>query len=76
VHLPSETGDVVDKEKLKRFKITEREAEIVELLRQGLTYNQISDKLCISVYTVNNHVANIYSKVGANNRIDLLRVLF
>jgi DNA-binding CsgD family transcriptional regulator len=76
VHLPNEAGPALSKDKLQRFKVTEREAEIIELLRQGLAYKDISDRLCISVNTVNNHVANIYSKVGAKNRIDLLRILF
>jgi DNA-binding CsgD family transcriptional regulator len=65
----------IDEKKLAEFKITEREKEIILLLQQGLTYKEIGAKLFISVHTVNNHVANIYSKSGASNRIDLLRCL-
>lgn len=61
--------------RLAELRITEREREIVLLLARGLTYKEIGAKLSISAHTVNNHVANIYAKAGASNRIDLLRCL-
>jgi DNA-binding CsgD family transcriptional regulator len=76
VQLPRDgRGSVLRPDDLQRYKITEREAEIISLLREGLTHGEISQRLCISVHTVNNHVANIYSKVGARNRVNLLRIL-
>ncbi len=75
VHLPQAESDGPSQDRLTELKITERERDIIRLLAQGLTYKEIGDKLCISFHTVNNHVANIYAKAGARNRIDLLRVL-
>jgi DNA-binding CsgD family transcriptional regulator len=71
----AQAQDGLDESKFAEFKITEREKEIILLLQQGLTYKEIGVKLFISVHTVNNHVANIYAKAGASNRIDLLRCL-
>ncbi len=62
-------------ESLSRFKISEREFTVVELICEGLTNKEIAHELSISVNTVNNHVANIFSKMGVRSRIDLLKVL-
>lgn len=55
----------------KQLKLTPRETEIVLLLRQGLTYQQIAEKLFISKKTVANHVTHIYEKIGVNTKFAL-----
>lgn len=60
----------------KRFGITEREKTILVHLLEGNEYEAIADKLCISVFTVKNHMHNIYQKTGAMNRAELLKVCF
>lgn len=57
------------------YKITERELDVIRLIKQGYTNKEIADKLCISVNTVNNHIANIFSKTEVRSRIDLLNLL-
>jgi DNA-binding CsgD family transcriptional regulator len=74
--LPEPAGTPPSTERFDHYKITEREREIILLLKQGLTYKEIGDQLCISAHTVNNHVAKIYSKTGAGNRFQLVRILF
>jgi DNA-binding CsgD family transcriptional regulator len=49
-----------------------REREIVSLLRQGLTYAVIAEKLSISVHTVKTHLQHIYRKFGVNSRSALM----
>lgn len=48
--------------------ITEREREILRWVRDGLSNQQISEKLGISALTVKNHVQKILRKLGAANR--------
>ena len=48
--------------------ITEREREILVWVRDGLSNQQISEKLGISALTVKNHVQKILRKLGAANR--------
>ena len=60
---------------LARFKISEREFTVIQLICDGLTNKEIANELSISVNTVNNHVANIFSKMGVRSRIDLLKEL-
>lgn len=67
-------GELKD-EHFKTYKITDREKEIILLMEKGLTYKEIGEKLFISANTVNNHAAKIYSKIGAKNRIGLLKAL-
>lgn len=48
--------------------LTAREAEILELVAQGLSNKQIAAHLHIEVTTVKNHVHNILEKLGVNRR--------
>jgi len=62
-------------EACKIYRLTNREIQIILLLRQGLTYKKISEELFISGKTVDNHVQNIYEKTGANNKVALFHKL-
>ena len=42
---------------------------------KGLTQKEIAAELSISVNTVNNHIANIFTKTEVRSRIDLLNLL-
>ena len=55
-----------------RHDLSEREIEIIELVAQGLTNQEIAETLTISKRTVDNHVSNIFTKTGAKNRVALL----
>lgn len=50
--------------------LTERELEILVLIAQGLSNQQIADQLVISVGTVKGHVTHILSKLNAQSRTD------
>jgi two-component system, NarL family, response regulator LiaR len=48
--------------------LTEREGEILQLVAQGLTNDQIAEKLVVSERTVRTHVSNILAKLQLANR--------
>jgi DNA-binding NarL/FixJ family response regulator len=48
--------------------LTGREREIMNLISQGLTNQQIAERFVLSEKTVKNHVNRIYGKLGASNR--------
>ena len=52
--------------------LTEREREIICLVRQGLSNKDIAYKLSISDSTVRHHMTSIFDKVGVPNRQKLL----
>jgi len=53
--------------------LTPREAQSLELMRQGLTNKQIALRLQISVNTVKKHLKNAFDKRGLHTRRQGLR---
>lgn len=53
--------------------LTKRESEVLELLGQGLSNKEISNKLCLSVATVKHHVHNILEKLKLERRAQVMR---
>ena len=49
-------------------ELTDRQMEVLELVHQGLTNEEISERLFISIGTVKNHVHNILKTLEADNR--------
>ena len=52
--------------------LTPRELEVFRLIAEGLSNPAIAERLTVSVGTVKAHTANIYSKLGVNNRVQAL----
>ena len=48
--------------------LTEREFEVLRLLADGCSNEEIGAALFISPKTAGNHIANIYTKIGVSNR--------
>lgn len=61
------------KQKAETIKLTRRETEIVRLIAEGLTSQQMADKLFISARTVDTHRANLLKKIGVKNSIELVK---
>jgi DNA-binding NarL/FixJ family response regulator len=53
-------------------QLTKRESEIIGLISQGLTSQEMADKLFISPRTVETHRANLLKKVGVKNSMELI----
>ena len=51
-------------------ELTPREKEILALIGQGMTNQEIADQLVIELGTVKNHVHNILDKLNVNSRKD------
>lgn len=52
--------------------LTEREQEVLKLVVQGLSNQQIADSLFISITTVKAHISNILSKLGVSSRAEAI----
>ena len=52
--------------------LSKREAQILQLVKEGLLSKEISEKLFISVHTVNTHRQRILEKLGANNSMEAI----
>lgn len=53
-------------------QLTPREYELLKLLAEGYLNKEIADQLRISVYTVKNHLQNIYFKLHVQNRSEAI----
>ena len=53
--------------------LTPREQEVLTLIAQGLSNNEIADQLVISAKTVDRHRENIMRKLNLHNRVDLVK---
>jgi len=54
-------------------ELTPREQEVLTLIAQGLSNNEIGDQLVISAKTVDRHRENIMRKLNLHNRVDLVK---
>jgi two-component system nitrate/nitrite response regulator NarL len=50
--------------------LSERELEVVDLARHGLTNREIAERLSLSPHTIARHLTNARSKLGAANRTE------
>jgi len=64
---------VKKKQRDEVVKLTNREVEIIRLIHEGLTSQQMADKLFISPRTVETHRANLMKKLSVKNAIELVR---
>jgi DNA-binding NarL/FixJ family response regulator len=55
--------------KREPVKLTPRENEILALIADGLSNQEIAERLFISEYTVKTHVSNLFRKLGINDRV-------
>lgn len=70
------TGKPANKDESKdnSLGLTNREIEILKELATGATYIAIGEKLFISPLTVRKHVANLYDKLHAGSRIQIINI--
>jgi DNA-binding NarL/FixJ family response regulator len=57
-------------------RLTRREQEVLHLIAAGASNNVIARELVLSVRTVERHITNIYTKIGARSRADAVAYVF
>lgn len=55
------------------FQMTQRENEVLMLLVEGYSNQEIAEKLHISAHTVKNHITNIYKKLDVTDRYQAMK---
>ncbi len=59
----------------RRFKLTARETEILELLARGRSKGYIADTFIISENTVRSHVKHVYTKLSVHSKQEMLDLI-
>lgn len=68
VPVSSNTTFVQDDAQMKKLGISQREYEVLQLMSEGLSNQEIADKLFISLPTVKTHATNLYVKLDVKRR--------
>ncbi len=69
-HLEAASQNGKGSEMKSRVKLTKREKEILELVAQGLSAQEIATLVFVSLNTVETHRRNIMQKLGARNTVE------
>jgi len=56
-----------------KLGLSQREVEVLELLSQGYSNQEIADKLFVSLNTIKTHISKIYQKLNAKRRTQAIQ---
>jgi DNA-binding CsgD family transcriptional regulator len=62
--------------RLQAYGLSHREAQVAQLVLQGLATREIADRLCITALTVQQHLKAIFDKTGARSRREFVAQVF
>ena len=75
IYLSDEVASVLRKDNTETMPvITRREKEVLDLIAEGLTNNEIAKQLFIGITTVDTHRKNLLTKFNAKNTASLVRI--
>jgi len=74
IYMSDEAAHALRKQEEAEIVLTRREKEVLELIAQGMTNNEIAASLFISVTTVDTHRKNLLTKFEAKNTATLIRM--
>ena len=63
----------IDDANLQKLGLSKREYEVLELISQGLSNQEIADKLFVSTSTVKTHVSNVLAKLDSKRRTQAIQ---
>jgi DNA-binding CsgD family transcriptional regulator len=77
IHLGSEyrAAHSLQHQTSRSDRLTPREREVIMLVGQGMTDQEVAAQLCLSVRTVQNHLHRSYNKLRVNNRTAAVQIV-
>jgi two-component system, NarL family, response regulator LiaR len=67
VRVPAENF-VFNEKEAERLGLSKREIEVLEFMAQGLSNQEIADKMFVSLNTIKTHTSNLFSKLDVKRR--------
>ena len=64
---------ILNEDVLQRLEISKREHEVLELMAQGLSNQEIGDKLFVSLNTIKTHSSNLFLKLEVKRRTQAVK---
>jgi len=65
----------ISEDLISKNGLTEREKEVLHLMREGLSNTDIAEKIFVSPNTIKYHIKNIYIKLDVKNRVEAINKL-
>jgi two-component system, NarL family, response regulator LiaR len=74
VFIPQLSDFVLNEAQVQKLGLSKRELEVLELMAQGYSNNEIAEKLFLSLSTIKTHVANLFFKLDAKRRTQAIEI--
>lgn len=70
VYIQQHTGNgfVVNEQEIEKLGISNRELEVLQLMAEGLSNQEIAEKLFVSLNTIKTHSSNLFIKLDVKRR--------
>ena len=68
VMIEKNAGFTMNEAELNRLNLSKREFEVLQLMAEGLSNQEIADQLFVSLSTVKTHANNLFDKMGVERR--------
>jgi len=77
-HLSFDVNEILNQSKnnIDSPLLTRRETEVLKMIADGFTNQEIADKIFVSPLTVDSHRKNLLMKLGARNTAELIKISF
>jgi DNA-binding CsgD family transcriptional regulator len=69
---PAEVASMI----MHAYRLTPQERVVTGLVCRGLSTSQIATRLCVSPYTVQDHLKSVFTKTGVRSRRELVATIF
>jgi len=73
VEVPASSSFQVSEAAIEKCGLTPRELEVLHLMAQGLSNQEIADQLFVSLNTIKTHISNVLSKLEAERRTQAIQ---
>jgi len=68
VYIENRDGFILNEKEVKRLNLSKRELEVLQLMAEGLSNQEIAEKLFVSLNTIKTHSAQIFEKMEVKRR--------
>ncbi|CUU54081.1 DNA-binding response regulator, NarL/FixJ family, contains REC and HTH domains [Parafrankia irregularis] len=75
-HMAGSRRNRAAQETMRRAALTDRESEVLRLISEGLSNNEIASRLYLGAQTVKTHVSSVLAKLGARDRTQAVIIAY
>ena len=72
--MPQPSEFILNETQVEKLGLSKRELEVLQLMAQGYSNNEIAEKIFLSLSTIKTHVANLFFKLDAKRRTQAIEI--